>query len=732
MATRLLAFFYVALAAAQTPVPTYHNDNQRTGQYLSEILLTPANVKAGSFGKRLSRQVDGAVYAQPLYLPRVRITGKGLHDVVFIVTGHGSLYAFDADDNSGANAEPLWQVSFIDPSNGITAVPAGDIECYVIQPELGVIGTPVIDPGSGTLYLINETKESGDKYVFRLHALDVTTGAERQGSPVVVQPPGFVPLAHKQRGALLLANGVVYSPWGSNCDIGSYHGWIMAHDAATLKLTGVFNVTPDGKAASFWNAGAGPAADPEGNIFVVSANGDFDADSGGKNYGDSVVKLTAAPSLSPADYFTPFNQQYLDLNDVDLGSSGALLLPDTAGSSEHPHLVFTAGKEGRLYLLDRDHLGGAQSGTDTGALASLNVFAHSAFGMAAYFNGAVYIAPEFSPLCAFPVAGAVLAMKPLAQASNTTSGLGATPSISANADKNGIVWTLSDNAGGALRAYDASSLKLLYDSSAQSGDALGTFIEFSTPTIADGKVYVESYESFDVYGEIQSTPPVVAAVTNGASFTPDPIAPGSLISLFGSSLAPIRASAAPPLPLSLADVSVTINGLVAPLLYISPDQINAQVPFAISPGPATVVVRVGAALSQPFNITVRTTGPGVFADQQGQAAVLNANGSRNSPQSPAAVGATVSLFLTGQGQLKTPVEDGDAPPSGAIVHASAPVSVAIGDAPAVVGFAGLAPLYAGLAQINLKVPALATGSYPVIVTIGGVLSNSAQISISAP
>jgi uncharacterized protein (TIGR03437 family) len=673
------------------------------------------------------------VYAQPLYLPRVRIAGKGLHDVIFVVTGHDSLYAFDADDNSGANAEPLWQVSFIDASKGVTAVPASDIGCYVVQPELGITGTPAIDPGSGTIYLIAETKEAGDQYVFRLHALDVTSGAERPGSPVAIQPPGFVPLSHKQRGALLLANGVVYSPFGSNCDFGTYHGWILAHDATSLKLTGVFNVTPEGKAASFWNAGAGPASDTEGNIYVVSANGDFDADSGGKDYGDSLVKLTAAPSLSVADFFTPFNQEYLDLNDVDLGSSGALVLPDTAGSAAHPHLVFTAGKEGRLYLLDRDHLGGAQSGTDTGALASLSVFAHSAFGMAAYFNGSVYIAPEYSPLCAFPVARAVLAMTPLAQAPDTIGGLGAIPSISANGDKDGIVWTLSDDAGGSLRAYDASSLKLLYDSSAQSGDGFGYFIEFSAPTVADGKVYVESYESFDVYGEIQSATPVVGGVTNAASFSPDAIAPGSLISLFGSSLAPITASAAPSLPLSLGDVSVTINGLAAPLLFVSPDQINAQAPFAISSGPATVVVRVGGMLSQPFSMAVQTTGPGIFTDQQGQAAVLNANGSRNSPSDPAAAGTIVSLFLTGQGSVKEPVEDGDAPPSGTLVHAASSVTVTVGNnTSAVVEFAGLAPSYAGLAQINLKVPALASGSYPVIVSIGGVASNSAQLSIAAP
>ena len=338
MAILIAALLLAALpAAAQTSVVTYHNDNARTGQYLSEILLTPANVKPGLFGKRFSLPVDGAVYAQPLYLPRVKVAGKGLHNVLYVATGHDSLYAFDADDNSGANAQPLWQVSFIDPGRGIGPVPADDIGCEVIWPELGVLGTPVIDPPAGTIYLIAETKEPGNQYVFRLHAIDVTNGVERPGSPVVIQPPGFVPLSHKQRTALLLSNGVVYSSWGSNCDLGTYHGWVLAHDAKTLKPVGVFNDSPDGNASSFWNGGAGPAADADGNIYVVSANGDFTAGAGGRDYGDSVVKLAPTPRFAVTDFFTPFNQDVLNILDVDLGSTGAVLLPDTAGSPAHPH-----------------------------------------------------------------------------------------------------------------------------------------------------------------------------------------------------------------------------------------------------------------------------------------------------------------------------------------------------------------------------------------------------------
>jgi uncharacterized protein (TIGR03437 family) len=674
--------------------------------------------------------VDGTIYGQPLYLPRVKIAGKGLHNVIFVATGHNSLYAFDADDNSGANAAPLWQVSFIDPAHGVTAVPAPDIGCFVVQPELGVIGTPVIDPVAGTIYLIAETKEHGSQYFFRLHAIDVTSGAERPGSPAVIQPPGFVPFAHKQRGALLLSNGVLYSPWSSNCDQGTYHGWIMAHDPTSLKLLGVFNATPAGRSGSFWNGGAGPAADGAGNIYVVSANGDFDADSGGSSYGDSVLKLGPAPSFPVTDFFTPFNQVFLNDNDYDLGSCGALVLPDEAGTPEHPHLLFTAGKEGRIYLLDRDHLGRTQSGSDTSALASLLLFPHPVFGAAAYFKGSIYAGPERAPLSAFPVKNGSLVTPPV-QAARPLGYLGAVPSISANGDQDGIVWVISSENFGRLQAYDAAGLKQLYDSQAQPADIFGGYAEFTAPTIAGGKVYIGGSLELEVYGEAVSDPPVVRAVTNAASFRNDAIAPGSLIALFGSRLAPITAGPAPvPLPLALADVSVTINGLAAPLLYVSPTLIDAQVPAGIPPGQAAMVVRTGGVASQPVSIAVRRTAPGIFTDSNGQAVVLNADGSANSPQNGAAAGTTVSLFLTGVGPVDLAIDDGAAPPDGMPVHATLPVSVTINTVPATVMFAGLAPHAAGLARIDLKVPALAGGSHPLTVTIGGAASNTARISIS--
>jgi uncharacterized protein (TIGR03437 family) len=726
MSRCLLAVLLGELAImAQTDVPTYHNDNARTGQYLAETLLTPSNVKAGSFGSRFTHLVDGPIYAQPLYMRRVKITSKGLHNVVFVATAHDSLYAFDADDASGSNSEPLWHVSFIDPSNGITAVPYEDVHCPVIQPELGIIGTPVLDVQSGTIYLIAQTKEPGSQYFFRLHALDVTNGTERAGSPVVIQPPGFVPLAHKQRGALLLVNGVIYSPWSSHCDWGPYHGWILAHDAATLSLRGVFNSTPDGNGASFWNGGCGPAADSDGSIYTVSANGDFDAAAGGIKYGDAVLKLSAAPDLSVASYFAPFNVDALNDADLDLGSSGTLLLPDEAGSPQHPHLLFTAGKEGRMYLLDRDRLGGAQTGADGSALASQPLTDSGLFGIAAYFNNTIYVGPQKSKLHAFSVAGATLGSTPSASSSGSVGSYGAIPSISANHGRNGIVWLLSTEEDGTLRAYDAADLKQLYDSNQQPEDAMYGYAEFSVPTIADGKVYVGTYYTLSVFGLINPDRPEISKVTNAASFTTEAVAPGSIVAIFGSTLSSVTVTASElPLPISMADVSVYINGVAAPLMYVSPAQINAQVPFGIAPGPATLTVRSGPVVSLASAITVRAAAPGVFA-------VVNADGSRNTPETPAPANSLASVFLTGQGMVSSPQEDG-ARAVGVVRATESPVAVTVGDVSTEVPFLGLAPNYAGLAQMNMKIPALPAGTYPLVISIAGAASKPTMIHIAAP
>ncbi len=724
-----LALLAMASVVAQTSVPTYHNDNGHTGRYLNEILLSPANVNAAHFGRRDFFSTDGPIYAQPLYLSRVKIAGKGLHNVVFAATMHDSVYAFDADD---PGAQPLWRVSFLDAAKGITSVTQEDVGCVVL-PELGITGTPVIDENAGTMYLIAETKEAQNKIVFRLHALDVTSGAERKGSPVVIDPPDFVGLWHKNRSSLLLANGVIYSSWSGHCDLGTYHGWVMAHDAATLKLLSVFNDSPGGSGASFWNGGAGPAADAEGNIYVVSANGYVNQVPMPGGWDEAVLKLTPAPKMAVVDHFTPFNKDLLNVNDYDLGSSGALVLPDEVGSPAHPHLVFTSGKEGRMYLLDRQALGGQQNGADSKALASLPVLAQPTFGSSAYFNGMIYVAPEKSPMFAFPIANAYLASSPAAQTTESIATLGATPSISANGNTNGIVWINIANDGGTLRAYSADGLKKLYDSRAQPDDPQYTFTEFTAPAIADGRVYIPTLFGIAVYGELSTENPTVTAVTDGAAFSRDAIAPGSLISIFGSGLAPATASASrTPLPLSIGDISVTVNGMSAPVLFVSPHQINVQMPSGVAAGPANLVVRVHGALSAPAAISLKPAAPSLFTGADGQAAALNPDGAANSSHSPAVPGSYISLFFTGQGPVDSDVDDGDAPQAGKIVRATSDVSATIGGVAADVEFAGLAPSFPGVAQINLKIPQLASGVYPVVVTIGGETSNAANVAISAP
>ncbi len=716
----------IALLPGQTSVTTYHNDNARTGQYLTETLLSPANVQAGRFGKRFSYPVDGEIYAQPLYVSRVNIAGKGLHDVVFVATAHDSIYAFDADDAAGADAEPLWKVNFLDEANGITSVPAADVNCSAISPELGITGTPVIDASTGALYAIAETREPGPAYVYRLHALDIASGAERSGSPVVIQAPGLVPLTHKQRGALLLSNGTVYSAWSSHCDNGEYHGFVLGNDAITLSQTGVFDATPQGNGASFWNAGGGAAADAEGNLFVVSANGDFNADGGGANYGDSVIKVSAS-GLAPADYFTPFNQAYLDDLDLDVGSSEAVLLPDSAGSAAHPHLLVTAGKEGRLYLLDRDHLGHAQYLEDSGALASVPLFPESVLGSAAWFAGMVFVAAQNEPLETFAVSDATLNGSAIAKSPKLTGALGAVPAISADGEQNGIAWMVTSDA--ALSAFDARTLRQLYDSSDQPADALGSFIEFAVPTIANGKVYVGGDASLVAYGALPASTPLISAAANAASYAQQAIAPGSLATLFGTNLSLTTASAQTvPLPLSLNDVAVTFNGIPAPLLYVSPTQINTQVPAAVPAGTAQVVVRVAGAYSTAFPMQVQAAAPGIFV-VGGFAAALNQDGSVNDAAQPASPGSIVSVYLTGDAAWDSNVLDGD-PASGqpAVSHPPALLVTVKGQAAAVT-YAGPAPGYAGLIQINCKIPALPTGTYPLTVTIDGQASNAASISV---
>jgi uncharacterized protein (TIGR03437 family) len=725
---------------AQVSVLTYQYDTSRAGANLNESVLTKANVMVNQFGKLFSYPVDGYIYGQPLYLPGVTVPQKGIHDAIYLATEHDSVYAFDADSNSGANSTPLWHVTFINPSAGVTTVPYQDTSCSQIVPELGITSTPAIDPASGTIYVVAMTKEtvgSVTTYVHRLHALDVATGAEKAGSPVAIQAsvPGtgeggttvvFRAKDYKQRAGLVLFNGILYTAWASHCDIGQYHGWLIAYDAKTLSQTSVYNNTPNGNQASFWAGGAAPAVDAGGNIFVVGGNGTFDPGGKGPDVGESFLKLSTSGGLTLADYFTPFNYDSLNQSDLDVGSAGVALLADDAGSAQHPHLMVGSGKEGRIYLLDRDNLGKVQAGSDSQIVQSIPGAIGGLFGNPAYYNKTIYFGGSGDSLKAFPISGGRMATSPASQSAAKFDYPGCVPTISANGTADGIVWILE--ASGTLHAYDASNLASeLYNSNQnKTRDALGVSVKFSVPTVVNGKFYAGTQSALAVYGLLTG---VVTSVANAASGDPSAVAPGSIASIYGSGLAPsIAIAAAFPLPPQLGGASVSVNGAAAPLFYAAPNQINFLVPNLLS-GNAAVTVTVGGVQTVARNVSVRDTAPGIFVLPQGRAATVNQDGSVNSADHPAPPASVIAVYATGLGAVNPPVAIGAQAPTASLSKVTATVTATIGGQPATVLFAGLAPAYAGLYQVNLVVPQIAPGDYPVQISTGDATSNTATISI---
>ena len=503
------------LSPAHAQVTTWQYDNARTGANLNETALTPLNVNANAFGKLFSLPVDGDIYAQPLYLPGLEIPGRGVHNVVFIATEHNSVFAFDAD---GHSPTPLWQMSFTNAGAGVTTVGAREVSCPFIRPEVGITPTPVIDRKTGTLYVLVRTKEHTgllrDEYVQRLHALAVTTGAEKFGGPVLIRASmkgrgasdssgliNFDPLVENPRAALLLVNCMLYLTWGSSCDVGPYHGWVMAYDAHTLAQVAVFNTSPDARESGIWQSDAGPAADEDGNVFVATGNGKFDAAAGGRDYGDSVLKLGLAQgNFLLRDYFTPFNQHELNAGDDDLGSGGPVLLPD--------HLLVVAGKGGTIYVINRDRMGRYQPEKDTHAVETLREAGTGAFGAPAYWNRHVYFYCSQDVLKDFALEHGQLSRTPVARGTVRFIDPGATPAVSANGTKSGIVWVLeskgwrSPDRPAVLHAFDAGNVaRELYNSEQNSSrDRAGMALRFAVPTIVNGRVYVGAKREVDVYG----------------------------------------------------------------------------------------------------------------------------------------------------------------------------------------------------------------------------------------
>jgi uncharacterized protein (TIGR03437 family) len=734
----LSVFCLAVSAAAQVSVTTYRNDLARSGQNLKETILTRANVNSAQFGKIVTLPVDGQVYAQPLYLPSLAISGS-LHNVVFVATEHDSVYAFDADSTS---TTPLWHVNLASASE-TTAKVTDVLNCASISPEVGVTGTPVIDPSTNTLYVVALSLRE-TQIIQRLHALDVTTGGERPGSPVVINAsvPGtgnrlfssspavqFDPYSHKNRTGLLLLNGVVYTGWASHCDSLSYHGWIIAYDAHDLHQVAAFNTTPNANQGSFWMGGAAPAADGDGNIYAVSANGVFDANANGSDFGDSLLKLSS-PTLSVRDYFTPSNQNDLYRDDVDFGSSTAVLLPDAAGSAAHPHLLVSAGKEGRIYLIDRDQMGHFSTGDDSQTVQSLKGAIGPLFGGPAYFNSTLYFAASYDTLKAFSISAAHLSAFPSSQSSKVFGYAGAIPVVTANNSADGIVWAVEANFGGTLHAYDSSNLaNELYNSELQhSRDALGSSLPFSVPTVANGRVYVGTRNSLVVFGLLNQPSPAV--VVNAATFQPGSVAPGSLIGIFGSNLAnTTMVAAGGSLPRSLGGVTLSINGMAAPLSFVSASQINAQVPYEVTGATANAVLGLPGVPPVSFGFPVAPAAPAVFSDNSSQSVIRNEDGSKNSPGNPARVGSTVTVYLTGQGAVVPPVPTGEPAPD-TLETSVYPISATVGHRAAAITFSGLSPGSVGLFEIHLIVPPTLSGSQPLVVTVNGVSSNVAHVSVS--
>ena len=492
---------------AAVNVATQHNNRERTGANLEETILTPANVNAKQFGMLFRHVVDDQVYGQPLVVTNLRVQG-GTHDVVFITTVNNSVYAFDANDTQASG--PLWHVNFGTPPN----VNDGNFGCLDMNGNMGIAGTPVIDVNTGTLYVVANTRLR-DGFVQRLHALDLATGTDLDGSPVEIQAPQFNALMENQRPALAEANGHIYVGYSSHCDKEPYHGFLFAFDAKTLKQTAVFNTTPSGSEGSIWQSGQAPAVDHQGDLYVVSANGSWD---GKQNFGESFLK--SDPNLQLLDWFTPPDHAELNARDADVDSSGAMLVPGT-------HEVIDAGKLGVLYVVDTEHMG--HLGGDVQHFQATSSHLHSIV----YWNGAkngpmIYMWGQRDHLRAYKFNGRTFDRTPFQMRPEANQGHpGAMLSLSANGNRDGIVWAAIHASGdswhesrpGILHAYVADDILHELWNSLQDPkrDDCGNYSKMAPPTIANGKVYLPSFGTenvgsgqFCVYGLLPDGPPPAA------------------------------------------------------------------------------------------------------------------------------------------------------------------------------------------------------------------------------
>jgi outer membrane protein assembly factor BamB len=528
----LLLFVSALLLPPQSPgqqdVLTYHNDNSRTGQNLHETVLTPANVKPATFGKLYVVAMDGKVDAQPLYVSRLDIPGKGQHDVVFAATEHDSIYAFDA-----SNGSVFWKTSALKPDE----TPSDKQNCSQVMPEIGITATPVIDRQSGphgAIYVVAMSKDARGAYHQRLHALDLTTGAELFKGPkeITARFPGtgddshngsvlFDPKQHEDRAGLVLLKGVVYTSWSSHCDYRPYTGFVIGYDEHTLAQAGVFDFAPNGNEAAIWNSGAAPAADESGNLYFSVANGSFDTTLNARgfpikgDYGNAFVRLTpsGAPNtrtLHVSDYWSMYNTVAESDRDEDLGSGGLVLLPqmpDQSGTVRH--LGVGAGKDEHVYVFDSSHMGKFNPKDNSNLYQDIPGALHGPeFGELAWFNGAVYVGAVNDNLRAFRVTAGKLSRQADSMSKNLFPYPGSNPVFSANGTANAIVWAYDNGVPvqrrpAVLRAYDPSDLTHEYYDSNQAPngrDQLGTGNKFISPTVGGGRVFVGTTYTVVAFG----------------------------------------------------------------------------------------------------------------------------------------------------------------------------------------------------------------------------------------
>ena len=729
-------------AIAQVNVLTANYDIQRTNANLKETILTQSNVNNNTFGKLGYFPVDGAIYAQPLYVSGIDIAGQGTRNVVFVATMHNSVYAIDAD--KPASSVPLWQVNF-GPS-----VPSSVLDFTDILPEVGILSTPVIDLSRQAMYVVSDTLE-GVTPAIRLHALSLADGKEMPNSPVelaaVVNGHGagnsqgvltFNPAIHLQRPGLALVNGIIYIGLGSRGDMSSWHGWLMSYNAATLQQISVVTTSANGYGASIWQGGRGPAIDADGNLYVSTGNGDYD---GTVNFGESVLKFSSS-DLTLLDWYTP--ETFADLNnaDKDLGSAGVILLKAT-------NQLIASGKSGDLFLIQKDSMGHLGP-KNTGTVQNIQANQRGTFEMAVWNSSSgpvVYVQELANGLKAFRISNGKISATAQSQAQiPPTVFLGT--AVSGTPDS-AIVWVTATNQNkaipGTLHALDASDLSHeLWNSDMLPGNEMGRFAKMVAPTIANGKVFVPTFSNeLVIYGVLngaspETGPPQVTAVTNGANFLGGAIAPGELLAIFGANLGPTPligavADSSGHLPAKLSHTKVFIDGIAAPVLYASANQVGALVPFGVSGAGTQVIVQNGSDFSNALNVAVVPAAPALFSgDGTGGriGAIINEDGNFNSFSHAAPKGSVITMWATGAGQMNPAVSDGQIAGGAPFATPKLPVTVLIDNKPADVLYAGAAPgMVQGIIQINARVPADATSGQVQVVVKAGNISGPNTVSV---